>query len=330
MPKSVILVFVIALIFFAPTKSYATDDLIWAIPKPGPLNNDQAPILDMELRPLPKSLSTIKPFIVGGSPTTKSKYPEYSLLLYDGLDGYLYSWCGGSLITPNKILTAAHCTEDLSAWRLYVIPEFHSFYNDFTWDKLIAVTQKVEHPNYNKSTFLNNDIAILTIENQASTAKAKIYGGTKQFAGYTSNVIGTGRLSGGGNIPSTLQEVKLPVISNTKCAGAWGLHRITSSMMCAGGTISGGIGSCSGDSGGPLFVKLNNSRVQAGIVSWGHAGCAVPGYYDVYARASSLIGFVRQNAPGATIISEIISDPTLDLSDINIAPILELLLLEHY
>ncbi|MEE4262642.1 MAG: serine protease [Desulfobacteraceae bacterium] len=315
--RDIISVFFITFIFFASANVYATDDLIWAIPKPDPLESDQAPTASAELKPLPESLSASKPFIVGGSSTPLGKYPEYALLWVDGLDGNFYAICGGSLITSDKVLTAAHCTVDFTTSRLAAIPQFHSFSEDATYDNLISVTQKIEHPDYDKQTGRNNDIAILTLGEPTTTARAKIYGGTNQFVEYTATVIGTGRLSDNGDTPNILQEVNLPIVSNTKCASVWGASSITPAMVCAGGTSSGGIGACSGDSGGPLFVVLDGERVQAGIVSWGPNDCAIPNYYDVYARTSTLIGFVRQYAPGAAIV----------LDKENLVPILDLMLL---
>ncbi|MEA3290732.1 MAG: serine protease, partial [Pseudomonadota bacterium] len=201
--------------------------------------------------------------------------------------------------------TAAHCTEGLVASRLYVIPAFHSFSSDATWDKIVGVAQKAEHPNYGQPVFANNDISILTLKKSASSAKARVFGGTDQFAGKTSTVIGVGLLSGGGTTPNILQKVNLQIVSNSVCANAWGSSSITPSMLCAGGTSSGGIGACSGDSGGPLFVNHDGERVQAGIVSWGHKDCAQPGFYDVYARTGALISFVRQHAPGAAIVVDL-------------------------
>ena len=53
-------------------------------------------------------------------------------------------------------------------------------------------------------------------------------------------------------------------------------------MTCAG-VPGGGVGSCSGDSGGPLFV----SGVEVGITDWGADVCAAPGTYSVYERLST-------------------------------------------
>jgi secreted trypsin-like serine protease len=305
MRRFILPLFVIIFISFTTIDVYATDDLVWAIPKPDTLKNDQGYSAGAELRSLPESLSTSRPFIVGGSETPLGKYPEYAVLWADGLDGYWYAICGASLVDSTKILTAAHCTYDYPASRLAVIPSFHSFSEDAAYDNLIFANQKVEHPNYDDSS-RGDDIAILTLKEQVATTKAQIYGGAEQLTGYTATVIGTGRLSGDGDTPDTLQEVDLPIVSNSQCADAWGASAITSAMMCAGGTSSGGIGACSGDSGGPLFVSLYGKRVQAGIVSWGHEDCAVPNYYDVYARTSALIDFINQNAPSATIILDLV------------------------
>jgi trypsin len=302
MKKHITLFIVMIFILFSSAEVYANEDLIWAIPKPESLVGDRSTNGRARLKPIPRSLSTYGPYIVGGTPTAIGEFPEYAQLWVDGLDDYYYAICGSTLITNNKILTAAHCTEDYSAQRLYVIPNFRSFDSDATFDRLIEVTQKFEHPNYNQSTPLNNDISILTLAKQVNTAKAKIYGGNNDLSGYTATAIGTGDVNNSGDGVDLLQKVNLTIVGNSVCANFYGTSNITPSMMCTEIPGSGGEGTCFGDSGGPLFVTYNNAKVQAGIVSWGNENCALPNEYDVYARTNALIEFVRQHAPGSTII----------------------------
>ncbi|MEA3292292.1 MAG: hypothetical protein U9Q71_08365, partial [Pseudomonadota bacterium] len=81
----------------------ASDDWAWAIPKPDLLRSDMSIRAGAVQKPLPESLSVRKPYIVGGTTTTRGEYPEYTLLWVDGLDGYIYAICGASLIDYVKV-----------------------------------------------------------------------------------------------------------------------------------------------------------------------------------------------------------------------------------
>uniref|UniRef100_A0A8B9JK45 trypsin n=1 Tax=Astyanax mexicanus TaxID=7994 RepID=A0A8B9JK45_ASTMX len=112
--------------------------------------------------------------------------------------------------------------------------------------------------------------------------------------------------------PQNLQEVELPIVSNTACTSAYGSGSITSNMMCAG-LSQGGKDSLSteddrscneswkehenlfflqGDSGGPLVIKQSTGWTQAGIVSFGY-GCALPKIPGVYARVSEYQNWIN-------------------------------------
>uniref|UniRef100_A0A7N8Y7F0 Peptidase S1 domain-containing protein n=1 Tax=Mastacembelus armatus TaxID=205130 RepID=A0A7N8Y7F0_9TELE len=108
--------------------------------------------------------------------------------------------------------------------------------------------------------------------------------------------------------PGTLQEVSIPIVSNTRCNAAYG--SITSNMMCAGLT-QGGKDSCQGDSGGPLVSKNNTVWVQAGVVSFGY-GCAKPNYPGVYTRVSQYENWINNqitsNQPGFISVTANSSD----------------------
>lgn len=298
--------------------AHAQSNAVWAIPKPEMLGQTSPfslkdTALKAELRIPPDSVKVAAtPFIVGGSTASRGEFPEYSLLLVDGLDGYLYPSCGGTLISANKILTAAHCSYGIAASHLYAIP---GFYTTSEASAIIPVSAKKEHPAYSNSTLVN-DIAILTLASNSSKPKAKIYGGNKSLARLSGTVVGLGKLDGDLDTPNTLQKVNLPIVSNSTCAQVWGTSSIKSSMLCAGGTASGGIGACSGDSGGPMFTTISDEKTQVGVVSWGEQDCATAYYYDVYTRISEFVSFISANAPGVEMVYA---------SDFNIAPVLLLL-----
>jgi hypothetical protein len=252
------------------------------------------------------------PSIVGGTTASRGEFPEFAQVWLDGQDGYVYAICGGTLIASNKVLTAAHCAAELTNL-YYTTPGFYSFDDYLTADDFYALSGKNQHPQYNPST-LDYDIAIFTLSRTASMAKASIYGGAASLAGQTSTVIGTGLLStSSGTLPPTLQKVDTPIVTNSVCNAYYDL--ITDRMICAGYSNSG-LGSCNGDSGGPLWTQINGQRTQVGTVSFGTQTCETPGAYSVYARTSALVSFIRRYAPNAKIIGDSVDNDDDDDDDI--------------
>ncbi|MBN3300423.1 PRS29 protease, partial [Amia calva] len=101
-------------------------------------------------------------------------------------------------------------------------------------------------------------------------------------------------------MPNTLQEVKLPILKNTRCQELYdGRFIIRKDMLCAGDEI-GLRDTCQGDSGGPLVCKKKEKAgkeekwVQAGIVSFGW-GCALRQSPGVYTRVSSFIPWIKKH-----------------------------------
>uniref|UniRef100_A0A3P9MLX0 Peptidase S1 domain-containing protein n=1 Tax=Oryzias latipes TaxID=8090 RepID=A0A3P9MLX0_ORYLA len=205
--------------------------------------------------------------IVGGQAAAAGAWPWQVRLDING------ALCGGSLINSQWILSAAHCFKT----GIYNSPNSVSR----------TVSRIIVHPNYN-SPPKDNDVALLkltspvTFNNYISPVCLAAQGSNFP-GGTTAWVTGFGTLSSGGSTSSTLQEVSVPIVSNTQCRDSY--SSLTSNMMCAGLT-EGGKDSCQGDSGGPLVSKNNDTRwVQAGVVSFGYE-CAQPNFPGVYTRVS--------------------------------------------
>jgi trypsin len=214
--------------------------------------------------------------IVGGTTAVRGEFPAFVQIWIDGIEiggtpDLIYPFCGASLIQSNKVLTAAHCTNDFSTGNLYALPEFYSFNDSITFSDLIPVATKAVHSNFNDS-ILDSDVSVLTLSSHSGTALTSVYGGSDQLTGDSATVVGTGLLSQVGSSPDTLQKVTVPIVSNSVCETSYGAAAITGNMMCAG-LSGGGNDSCQGGSGGPLWVNVNGKTTQTGIVSWG-VGCA--------------------------------------------------------
>ena len=163
--------------------------------------------------------------------------------------------------------------------------------------------KKVVHPKYNFFTY-EHDLALVKMDKkvrfQDNIIPICLPANDDLLIGEWGTVAGWGRLSEGGVLPSVLQHVQVPIVSNEKCKDmflAGGRHEVIPNIFMCAGYEEGKKDSCQGDSGGPLVVKGADDRwFLAGIISWG-IGCAEPNLPGVCTRISVfrewILGVVR-------------------------------------
>ncbi|WP_353412135.1 serine protease [Arenicella sp. 4NH20-0111] len=280
--------------------------------------------LDHRLRIEPKfdQAQTVSPYIIGGSNASRSEFREHALVLITDGGTNIIGVCGGALIASNKVLTAAHCAQ-FSAGRYFVIPSFYSFNDQITASDLVRVSRVADHPGYRSSTS-ENDVAVLTLSSSASGSLVKVHVGDDEFVGETGTVIGAGLIrTNPATNPTVIQKVSAPIITNSQCNSIWsslaGITPIRESMMCAG-FRSDGRGSCSGDSGSPLYLTIKGQRVAVGTVSFGLTRCESNRGNQTYARLSKMTDFLKSESPNTRFVN------TTENANVVMAPILGLLL----
>ncbi|OQX07261.1 MAG: hypothetical protein BWK80_49705 [Desulfobacteraceae bacterium IS3] len=234
--------------------------------------------------------------IVGGHEAEPGAWPWITALIANGDSLYDGQFCGGSLIHPKWVVTAAHCVVDTTPDMFDVVLGIHDLEKD-TGERH-KIKRIIVHPAYDGYTG-DSDIALLELEEESSRTGISPISDNVALEGSESIAVGWGILSDETwEFTSTLQQVLLPIISNETCNEIYE-GAVTETMLCAGYEFKGGKDSCYGDSGGPLMVKEGDIWKLAGIVSWGY-DCS--GIFGVYTRVSRLAAFINEQLFGLNLV----------------------------
>ncbi|XP_060496496.1 transmembrane protease serine 3 isoform X2 [Panthera onca] len=242
--------------------------------------------------------------IVGGNVSSLAQWPWQASLQFQG-----YHLCGGSVITPVWVVTAAHCVHDLyipKSWTIQVglVSLLDSPAPSHLVEKIIY------HSKY-KPKRLGNDIALMKLAGPLTFNEmiqpVCLPNSEEQFPdGKMCWTSGWGATEDGGDASPVLNHAAVPLLSNKICN-----HRdvyggiVSPSMLCAG-YLKGGVDSCQvgalghlrgpqprGDSGGPLVCQERRVWKLVGATSFG-IGCADVNKPGVYTRITSFLDWIHE------------------------------------
>jgi len=246
--------------------------------------------------------------VVGGTAAKPGEWPWLAALGYRSKQGGQVRFlCGGALIGPSHVITAAHCIRsDLTT--ILLGEHILGIDTDGANPQEVGVASATRHPAYSSRTY-SNDIGVIKLSkpvvfNQGiqpiclpSLAPSLV---NATSVGHAMFIAGWGAVRFNGPTSNTLLEGLVTVISEEECKSKLARFRnikIGATKLCAR-DLADKVDACQGDSGGPLMTKRIASDGSerwflVGVVSFGYK-CAVPGFPGVYTRVTEYEEWVRR------------------------------------
>ena len=233
--------------------------------------------------------------VIGGNPISITESPWQAMIVVNR------SLCGGSIVTLDWILTAAHCVLGHPNDRIEVYTGITTL-SERGPASASQVASITTHPGFDLNTFAN-DIALIrlvtpivpSIYRQPIALPIGVDPSAWPAAGTAAAVSGWGTTQPGVSSSSdVLRRAGVQILTNP--GGPCGGYGATPPGTLCAGLATGGVDTCQGDSGGPLVVGLNNTNALAGVTSSGD-GCAAKDFPGIYTSTAYFLSWIGQYIP---------------------------------
>uniref|UniRef100_A0A8C6NDD5 Urokinase-type plasminogen activator n=1 Tax=Melopsittacus undulatus TaxID=13146 RepID=A0A8C6NDD5_MELUD len=260
--------------------------------------------------------------IVGGSQAEVESQPWIAGIFQNirGIDQFL---CGGSLIDPCWVLTAAHCfhspskkPQNKSAYKVFLGKSMLNVTDDK--EQVFMVDDIITHPDFTDDTGGNdNDIALIRIRTTSGQCAVEskyvrtvcLPEKNLYLADNTRcEIAGYGKQEFYDIYAQRLMSATVNLISQRQCKHEYyDSIRVTDNMVCAGDPMWES-DACKGDSGGPMVCEYDGRMMLYGIVSWGD-GCAKKNNPGVYTRVTRYLNWIDSNMNAVIAKSQFVPEP---------------------
>lgn len=228
--------------------------------------------------------------IVGGQVTKPHEFPWMVGISFND------TWfCGGTLLSPRWVLTAAHCTTNAKVAEVYI--GAHKFEQG---REELKTTHFINHPGYRMDA-IANDVALVKLPKEVEYSP-KIRPAclplrasrSKDLTGLTMIATGWGKTRDNSALSPVLRKLVVRVTSSENCRKSYG-NIVQDTNMCAIGVLAHS-GTCQGDSGSALQHQVRRNKwIQEGIISFGSiTGCGT-NYPNGYSRIAAYLDFISQH-----------------------------------
>ncbi|XP_068612363.1 coagulation factor VIIi [Brachionichthys hirsutus] len=240
--------------------------------------------------------------LVGASHCPKGECPWQVLVQLHG-----QSHCGGVLIDPDWVVTAAHCVSGKQAAELTVVAGEHNLDVEEGTEQRMPVSMVITHEHYVPETG-DSDVGLLRLRRPITLTRHAIPVclptqdlARRELLPVRFHAVSGwgGRTSGGNEAPDArqtaqaspvLRRFSVPIHHNLLCSQV-SRFNFTENMLCAG-YLEGQQESCRGDDGSPLVTEYGSTHFLTGVAGWGK-GCPQPGYYGVYNFMGNFVHWVK-------------------------------------
>ncbi|TDD38148.1 trypsin-like serine protease [Actinomadura sp. KC06] len=207
-----------------------------------------------------------EPFVRGGTDTTTAEYPWAVAILRPGSPHPQKLNCGGALVRPNKVITAAHCVDNSADnWQSKTIVFGRDDLKDASQGTTAKPIKRWIEPGYTPGKLDGSDVAVLTLDKNLGTQTLKVAlgkdNGVIDKPGTDTTMLTYGNTDGGTGYQSHLQKAKFPIIDGKTCKDV-GFTFNPQNQLCHG-PHKGEVGSCRGDSGSPYIAGTSIGHLHA-------------------------------------------------------------------